>query len=103
MNAGDRLSARNRASRLGSVRLLEPTVNSLKTVESFTKPRAQPVVCLDHVAEDSVSTRGGLVQNIKEGGSRRLLFICNIAVPGYSRSSRFEESRSTLIIMPTVD
>ena len=102
VNASDRLSPSDRASGLGSVRLLEPTVNSFETVESFTKCRAEPVVGLYHIAEDGVSTSGRLVQDVEKGGSGWLLLICDIAVPSYSRGSRLEERRSTLVIMPTV-
>jgi hypothetical protein len=61
-------------------------------MKSFFESWRQSIVGLDMVHKCSIAANFWRVKDDKEGGSRRLLFISDITVPGYGAVAATEES-----------
>ncbi len=57
-------------------------VNGLKTFQTFTESWREPFIGLGHVAKKCVASSVRNVEGIQERGSRGLVLVCDVAVPG---------------------
>jgi hypothetical protein len=69
----NRIPAGNTATVQTSINLLEAGVYGLQSVESFPEARRQPLIGLDHVGEQSVTTCGRTIEHIQESRAGGLL------------------------------
>ena len=81
----DGLSSNNTSSSNGGIGLLMGRVDSLESLESLLELGGKSVVSLGVVGEQSVSSSSGHLENTEESGSRRLLLVGDIRVPGNRR------------------
>lgn len=85
------------------VDLLDTRVCGLQAVQTLLEERAESLIGLNGVNEDGVAASLGLVQNVQEGGSGRLLLVRNVRVPGHRAGSGLEVVQVALVIDAAVD
>jgi hypothetical protein len=70
----------------------KPTgVNGIQSVKSLLELRREPPVCDSLVREQCVTSSTGAIQHVQKCRPGRLLFISDIAVPGYGVSTLLEK------------
>lgn len=85
VDVGHGLSSDNTSSSNGSISLLMSRVHSLESLQTLLELGRKSVVGLGVIREESVSSCSGHLQDTQEGGSRRLLLVGDIRVPGDRR------------------
>ncbi len=81
----------------GGISLLDAGVGCLETVKTLLEERAKTVVSLDSIGEESVASSLRLVEDVEEGGSRRLLLVGHVRVPGDRAEPGLEEIVDALV------
>lgn len=84
---GDGLTPHHTPAALAKLRLFMSGMDSLETMQTFLQGWRQTVVCFDLIHECSVTAHLGSVEDVQEGGARRLLFISHIRVPSHTAVS----------------
>lgn len=85
------LAADDAAPQGRSISLLVGRVGGLEAVKTLLEGRRETVVGLGGVDEEGIAARFGLVENVQEGGSRRLGLVRDVGVPSYGRGAVGEE------------
>ena len=86
----------------GGIDLLDARVRGLQAVQSLLEQRAEPVVRLDGVHKERISAGLGLIEDIQEGRSGRLLLVRHVRVPRDGACPLLEELLSTRVSGPAV-
>lgn len=86
-----RIAPLDAAPRSRGVDLLDAGVRGLQAVQPLLEQRAEAVVRLDGVDEERVAPGLGLVEDVQERGSGRLLLVRHVRVPRDRARARGEE------------
>ncbi len=99
----NRLAALDAAAAQAGIRLLDGRVRRLEAVQALLEGGAEAVVGLDGVDEERVAARLGLVQDVQEGGSGRLLLVRHVRVPGHGGGAVGEVAVNRVVAGPAVN
>ena len=78
-------------------------MHGLQSVESFPEARRQPLISLDHVGEQSITTCGGTVEHVQESRAGGLLLEGDIRVPCNSVGALLQEGLAGTIVSTAED
>lgn len=75
MRVDNRVSSLDAVASRSGVDLLDTRVCGLETVQTLLEERAESLVSLNGVNEDGVASSLGLIQDVQESSSGRLLLV----------------------------
>jgi hypothetical protein len=103
VRVNNRVSSLDAVASCSSVDLLDTRVCGLQAVQTLLEERAKSLISLNGVNEDGVAASLGLVQDVQESGSGRLLLVRNVRVPSDRAGSGLEVVQVALVVDTTVD
>lgn len=72
-------------------------------METLLERGRKSPICLHLICKDCVTSRWGTVEKIQECCSRRLLFICDIRVPGHGIGMGVKDRCHGFVVRSTMD